>query len=162
MPVPLPPEKHHQIVELAEQGHTRNDIARTVGCSGSTVSRYVKDAGLSFARETTAAATAARQIDQRAVRTKVNATILDQIQEALRQTAQSTTDPRAFQAFAQATASLAGAHDKLARLNPPEEDQNIEAMKEALAGFLLNAQVTARQLTEAKAGDLGPQRELDA
>ncbi|WP_417216413.1 helix-turn-helix domain-containing protein [Arthrobacter sp.] len=143
--MPLTPEQRDQIVELAQQGHSRNHIARTVGCSGTTVRKYATAAGYTFDREATAAATQAKQIDQRARRTEINATILDRIQNAMSGMGKAD-DPRAFQAFAQSAASLARAHAELARLNPPEEDQNIEAMKAALAGFLINAQETAHQL----------------
>ncbi|MCI2424110.1 helix-turn-helix domain-containing protein [Saccharopolyspora sp. K220] len=54
--------------ELHAQGKTRNDIAREIGRSPSTVSRLAHAAGLSFDRSKTAAATQAKQRDNAARR----------------------------------------------------------------------------------------------
>ncbi|MCL2781620.1 MAG: helix-turn-helix domain-containing protein [Actinomycetia bacterium] len=67
-----------RIVALIREGHTRNDIARRVGRSGSTVGGIAKAEGLEFAgRAKVAAATAARNIDLAARRAEVKAALLE-------------------------------------------------------------------------------------
>jgi helix-turn-helix protein len=53
---------------LHAEGKTRNDIARAIGRSPSTVTGIARALGLSFDRSATAAATHARQVDNRARR----------------------------------------------------------------------------------------------
>ena len=60
---PLSDEQRQQILDLHAAGNTRNDIAREVGRSGSTVTKVVHDAGLTFDRTDTEAATKARRAD---------------------------------------------------------------------------------------------------
>ena len=60
-----------RVRELHAEGKTRNDIARAIGRSSSTVTGIARELGLSFDRSSTAAATAARQIDNRARRTEI-------------------------------------------------------------------------------------------
>jgi hypothetical protein len=60
-----------RVRELHAQGKTRNDIARAINRSPSTVTGIARALGLSFDRSATAAATHARQIDNRARRTDI-------------------------------------------------------------------------------------------
>ncbi|WP_221761289.1 helix-turn-helix domain-containing protein [Kibdelosporangium aridum] len=61
---------HDRVRELHAEGKTRNDIARAIGRSPSTVTGIARKLGLTFDRSATAAATHARQIDNRARRTR--------------------------------------------------------------------------------------------
>ncbi|TCO64374.1 helix-turn-helix domain-containing protein [Actinocrispum wychmicini] len=60
-----------RVRELHAAGKTRNDIARAIGRSPSTVTGIARSLGLSFDRSATAAATHARQVDNRARRTEI-------------------------------------------------------------------------------------------
>jgi IS30 family transposase len=79
MPDPLPEDVVQRIRELAAAGTARNEIARQVGCSPATVTRYAP-AG-SFDRSSTAAAVQAHKIDAAAVRAKL---ALDLLSDAAR------------------------------------------------------------------------------
>jgi helix-turn-helix protein len=68
MPRPITDADRERVRELHAQGKTRNDIAKTIGRSPSTVSKIARALGLSFDRTKTAAATAAKQQDNRARR----------------------------------------------------------------------------------------------
>ena len=56
---------------LHAEGKTRNDIARAINRSPSTVTGIARALGLSFDRSATAAATHARQVDNRARRAAI-------------------------------------------------------------------------------------------
>lgn len=60
-----------RVRELHAEGKSRNDIARAIRRSASTVTGIARELGLSFDRSATAAATQARQIDNRARRTEI-------------------------------------------------------------------------------------------
>ncbi|SDD86385.1 helix-turn-helix domain-containing protein [Actinokineospora iranica] len=60
-----------RVRELHAEGKTRNDIARAINRSPSTVTGIARSLGLSFDRSATAAATTARQIDNRARRAEI-------------------------------------------------------------------------------------------
>ncbi|MFB9929182.1 helix-turn-helix domain-containing protein [Amycolatopsis halotolerans] len=60
-----------RVRELHAEGRTRNDIAREISRSPSTVTGIAQALGLSFDRSATAAATHARQVDNRARRTEI-------------------------------------------------------------------------------------------
>lgn len=68
---PITDLDRERVRELHAQGKTRNDIAREIGRSPSTVSKLARALGLSFDRTKTAAATAAKQQDNRARRTSL-------------------------------------------------------------------------------------------
>lgn len=67
-PSPITDSDRARVRELHEQGKTRNDTARTLGRSPSTVSRIARELGLSYDRSKTAAASAAKAVDNRARR----------------------------------------------------------------------------------------------
>lgn len=78
-------ERAH-ILELHGEGHSRNDIARMTGISNDVVSRTVRAAGKTFDRAgEVAAATAARQADNRAKRAQLAADLLDDAQKLRKQ-----------------------------------------------------------------------------
>lgn len=72
---PISDDAQAQIRALAGQGLSRNHIARTLGVSPSTVRKYAADAA--FDRQATAAATQAKQLDNRARRAEQVTRMLD-------------------------------------------------------------------------------------
>lgn len=60
---PITDADREKVRTLHGAGRTRNDIAREIGRSSSTVSKIAADLGLSFDRAATAAATAAKSAD---------------------------------------------------------------------------------------------------
>ncbi|MFD8545647.1 hypothetical protein [Streptomyces sp. NPDC059649] len=62
--------KRKRVCQLIRDGKGRNEIAREVGLALATITGIARDAGLSFDRSATAAATAARQADLAAMRYK--------------------------------------------------------------------------------------------
>lgn len=77
----IPDADRDRILELHAQGMSRNDIAREVGRSGSTVTKVVHAAGLSFDRTSTQAATQAKKADAAALRAQLE---LDYLADAQR------------------------------------------------------------------------------
>lgn len=70
--VPVNAETRTKIIRLFKQGKSRNEIARRLSVSTGVVSRICKTAGLSFtARAQTAAASAVREFDMAAARTRL-------------------------------------------------------------------------------------------
>lgn len=69
--------------KLHAQGMTRNDIARDIGRSPSTVSKIARGLGLSFDRSATAAATAAKQRDNKARRADIVARLYVRVERIL-------------------------------------------------------------------------------
>lgn len=74
---PLTDDELTQIRRLHAAGTTRNDIARILERSGSTISKAAAKLGLSFDREQVKAATEARVADARARRAELMSTLLD-------------------------------------------------------------------------------------
>lgn len=64
----LPPNFEKRLKALHRNGNTRNEIARKLGVSPSTVTNHCRRLGLSFDRNETAAAVAAHAIDLKARR----------------------------------------------------------------------------------------------
>ncbi len=62
---PICPAEHRRILELARSGARRNEIARTVGRSPSTITKICNAAGITFDATTTARATEAHAHDLR-------------------------------------------------------------------------------------------------
>lgn len=85
MPKPLDPEKREAIEDAIRQGHTRNQIARDHGVSGSTVTNVAKrmeargDLGdaPAFDRSATKRATELREVDQAAERARLRGLLLE-------------------------------------------------------------------------------------
>jgi hypothetical protein len=72
-----------RVRELHAEGKTRNEIARALGRAPSTVTGIAHALGLSFDRAKTAAATHARQVDNRARRTEIVARLYDRAEQIL-------------------------------------------------------------------------------
>lgn len=79
----IPEEKRQEVRNLHAQGLTRNEIARQSGVSTYTVSRICDDAGLSFDRARTEAATKAKVVDAKARRADIIARLYDQSETIL-------------------------------------------------------------------------------
>lgn len=71
MSKPLDQARRQQIINLHADGHARNEIARRVGVSSSTVSKVCKQEGLDFDRTQTVAATRAKSVDAKAMRAEI-------------------------------------------------------------------------------------------
>lgn len=81
-PRPVTDEERQEVARLHGEGMSRNDIARTMGRSGYTISTIAKDLGLSFERgPEVIAATKARQTDLAALRSQL---ALDLTYDAMR------------------------------------------------------------------------------
>lgn len=76
-PPPLTDAELARIRTLHAAGTSRNDMARILGRSGSTISKAAEQMGLSFDREMVKAATAARVADARARRADIMHKLLD-------------------------------------------------------------------------------------
>lgn len=72
-----------RVRELHAEGKTRNDIARAIDRSASTVTKLAGEMGLSFDRAATEAATAAKVADAKARRAAIVARMYDQIEKIL-------------------------------------------------------------------------------
>lgn len=83
MPRPLTDSDRARVHELHAQGKTRNQIAAEIGRSPSTVSKIARGLGLSFDRSATAAATTAKQRDNRARRVDLVARLYQRAEHTL-------------------------------------------------------------------------------
>jgi hypothetical protein len=81
---PLTDDDRERVRQLHTAGACRNDIAREIGRSPSTVSKLAKQLGLSFDRSKVKAATAAKAADAKAKRAVLMNNLLDDA-ERLRQ-----------------------------------------------------------------------------
>lgn len=73
---PLTPEERARILALHADGMSRNDIARETGRAAGTVTKIVRDAGGTFDRSATVAATKAKQLDAKARRAQLKLDLL--------------------------------------------------------------------------------------
>lgn len=78
MPTPITDEDRRHVLDLHAQGVGRNDIVRRLGIAAGSVTKIVQDAGLSFDRAATRAATKARQDDLADKRTTAMIGMYDQ------------------------------------------------------------------------------------
>lgn len=77
MAKPLTDDERAEIVELIEQGLSRNEIALRVERSPGSITNVARDAGLSFDRAATQQATAARAADTAARMTQLASDLAD-------------------------------------------------------------------------------------
>jgi len=115
---PVTDAERDQVRAMHADGASRNAIARALGRSPSTITAIADELGLSFNRERTAAATAAKQADNRARRAQLAAALLDDV-ERLR-----------AQLFAPTTVYAFGGRDNVYREHkvdrpPPREQRDI-------------------------------------
>lgn len=83
IPPSLDPGELEQLQLLHAAGKGRNDIARALQRSGSTISKAAEELGLTFDRSRIAAATAARLADAKASRAELQQMYLEEAQELL-------------------------------------------------------------------------------
>ena len=83
MPLPITEEERAAIIEAVRGGMSRNDAARQFERSPSTISKIAHAAGLNFDRSKTAAATKAKQADNRARRAELAPIFLEKAEAAL-------------------------------------------------------------------------------
>ncbi|GGM65104.1 hypothetical protein GCM10012275_39560 [Longimycelium tulufanense] len=81
--IPITDADRERVRVLHAEGKSRNEIARQIGRSVSTVTGIARALGLSFDRSKTAAATAARQIDNRARRAELVARLYGRAEQVL-------------------------------------------------------------------------------
>lgn len=82
---PVEEETREGVRAAIRAGTARNEVARQFKLSTSTVSKIAEDAGLSFDRSGTAAATTARQVDLAAGRTRLAEKMLQASEKMLDQ-----------------------------------------------------------------------------
>lgn len=82
---PLTDAELDQLRQLHTDGASRNDIARALDRSGSTISKACARLGLSFDRTKVAAATAAKVADAKALRAEIALGLLNDAQRLQRQ-----------------------------------------------------------------------------
>jgi ParB-like chromosome segregation protein Spo0J len=78
-PQPINDDDREQVRRLHAEGLGRNDIARAIGRSPSTVSKIAAALGLTFDRTATAVATEARKADARAMRAEIALGLLEDV-----------------------------------------------------------------------------------
>lgn len=88
---PITDEDRRRVRSLHAAGRNRNQIAKELGRSGSTVSKIAAELGLSFNREATAAATEAKVIDAKARRAQLMHDLLDDAERLRAQLFSETT-----------------------------------------------------------------------
>ena len=82
---PLTDHDRQRVAELHAQGMSRNDIARQIKRSPSTVTKLARELGLAFDRSETKAATAAKVADAKARRADLAALLLEDAHRLRRQ-----------------------------------------------------------------------------
>lgn len=82
---PITEEDRRRVRALHAAGRNRNQIAKEIGRSGSTVSKIAAELGLSFDRDAVKAATEARVADAKARRAELMHALLDDAEKLRRQ-----------------------------------------------------------------------------
>lgn len=142
---PISDQQRERILELARAGVARNKIAIEVGVSAGTVSKHVRDAGLSFDRSQTRAATAAARIDNAAKREALAIDVLSQVATTLASMTKSgpPKSPRDEDSRARALASLSRAMGDTFRA-APIGDTTADEIRDAIRSFSSGLQETVR------------------
>lgn len=118
-----------RVRELHAQGKTRNDIAKDIGRSPSTVSKIARGLGLAFDRSATAAATAAKQRDNKARRADIVARLYDRAEHVL--------DRLAADAYSFTATSVNGIETRVLDHVPAQDERHLSG---ALSGYLSAAE----------------------
>lgn len=82
---PITPKERRRILALHGEGKSRNDIRRITGRSNGAITTIVRDAGLSFDRAATKAATEAKAADNASKRAQLESDLLDDAQKLRKQ-----------------------------------------------------------------------------
>jgi transposase-like protein len=139
----LTDSEQRYIRERHEAGDSCNAIARTLGRSASTVSRYAREAGLSWDSSRTAPATEAKQASNRERRARLVSRLYDRADKIM--------DRLEAEQF-----KLVGLDkDGYARTNVVDADAIPGAEERALTGMVVNALVAAARLEQVDAGQAG-------
>lgn len=139
--MPLDTAKRASIVAMVREEVGRNEIARAVGVSPTTVTRIAKEERLTFDRSKTAQAVQVVSIDAKARRKALGARLLSDMEEArLRLTRESQA--RGFAAVAQGLDALSRSYANLAKLDGPDTTE-MEQMRSAMGSFMQLAQAVA-------------------
>ncbi|MFJ2354497.1 hypothetical protein [Frigoribacterium sp. NPDC087798] len=139
--MPLDEGKRASVVAMVRQEVGRNEIARAVGVSPTTVTRIAKDERLSFDRSKTAQATQVVSIDAKARRKALGSRLLSDMEEARLRLAQEE-QARGFAAVAQGLDALSRSYANLAKLDGPDTSEMNE-MKSAMGAFMELAKAVA-------------------
>lgn len=83
MPKALTDKERQKIIDLIDEGKSRNDIARLVGRSPGTITNVARDAQRTFDRTATKAATEAKQADNAARRARIVEKMYSRAEELL-------------------------------------------------------------------------------
>lgn len=78
---PITKAQRAKVIELHGTGQGRNAIAQAVGIGAATVTKIVHEAGLTFDRAATRAATEAKQADSRSRRAEIASGLLDDVEK---------------------------------------------------------------------------------
>ncbi|BFM23499.1 hypothetical protein [Microbacterium sp. che218] len=138
MPVsePLSQAQRDRIVALGREGVPRNRIAREVGVSVGSVSKYSKAAGVSFDRRKTRAATAAAKVDSEVRRQALGADLLTDLETARRELA-AAEKPKTLRDHRDRAASLRELGQMFFTVSraSPVPDGSGEEMRQAVREF---------------------------
>lgn len=145
---PITDAQRERIERLCIEGMPRNRIAAEVGVAAGTVSKYVRDAGLSFERTSTRVATVAAQADgalaNERILAGVRAGLLSTLADLERR---RPKDLREVGQKARAYADLGSALAAVHRVTPVDDP---EAVVIASAGAALVAMVEASKRVHAE------------
>ena len=142
--MPLTEAQRQLIVTMALAGTPRNEIAREIGCSPGTVTRWANKGGVQFDRSATEAATHAKQIDQRAKRLELNVGYLRNL-ERLNKLLMEAESAREMSWISQAIGNVNRSLSELLKIDADQPDQDTVEVKSALTSFLASATALADQ-----------------
>ncbi|WP_025620355.1 helix-turn-helix domain containing protein [Salinispora cortesiana] len=162
---PVTQADYDRVRELHAQGLSRNEIGRTIGRSGRTVSRIADQLDLSFDRTATRAATEAKRDDARAKRAALANALLDdanRLRQRLWQEAcyvdhggkeffrvDWTMPEPTFADKQKIMQSVGIAIDKAVRLDEYDADPGIDAAKSMLGALARSLGAAYEQLNPA-------------
>lgn len=128
MPNAITDAERNQIQLMHAAGRSRNDIARELGRSPASVSKIVHESGAQFDRSTTAAATEAKQTDNKARR----AALVDRLYGRAERIAARLDEPL----YAYTTTTVNGIETKSLGHVPAQDERHLAS---ALATHLTSA-----------------------
>ncbi|WIV43055.1 helix-turn-helix domain-containing protein [Glutamicibacter nicotianae] len=144
MTAPIDEARRNQIVKLAQAGKSRNDIAKEIGCSPSTVTRWAHRAGIEFDRSATQAATEARKMDLKALRNEAALRTIRRVLD-LDDRFKDATDSKTLRDLAASLRDASSAHFNVSRLDMGS-DADTETAKASLRDFIIGAKERAKEI----------------
>lgn len=115
---PLTDHDRQRVAELHAQGMSRNDIARQIKRSPSTVTKLARELGLAFDRAATRAATAAKVADAKARRADLALKLLDLAHEEADAFRQPCTQASPCTPVSATTPKIAAYRPRMANTGP--------------------------------------------